>query len=44
MHSHVGKHAAHQWLIGEMFLEHAAMACVMQRMRQTRAHQARRRE
>ena len=40
MQRHVGKHRLHQRLIGKMLLEHAAMAGVMQRMRQARPHQA----
>ena len=40
MQRHVGKHRLHQRLIGEMFLEHAAMSRVMQRMREPRPHQA----
>ena len=40
MQRHVRQHRLHQRLIGEMFLEHAAMAGVMQRMREPRAHQA----
>ena len=40
MQRHVRQHRLHQRLIGEMFLEHAAMPRVMQRMRQPRAHQA----
>ena len=34
MQRHVRQHRLHQRLIGEMFLEHAAMPRVMQRMRQ----------
>ena len=40
MQRHVRQHRLHQRLIGEMLLEHAAMPCVMQRMRQPRPHQA----
>ena len=40
MQRHVGEHGLHQRLIGEMLLEHAAMPGVMQRMCQSRAHQA----
>ncbi len=40
MQRHVRKHRLHQRLIGEMLLEHAAMAGVMQRMREPRPHQA----
>ena len=40
MQRHVRQHGLHQRLIGQMFLEHAAMPCVMQRMREPRAHQA----
>ena len=40
MQRHVRQHRLHQRLIGEMLLEHAAVPCVMQRMRQPRPHQA----
>ncbi len=40
MQRHVGQHRLHQRLVGEMFLEHAAMPRVMQRMRKARSHQA----
>ena len=44
MQRHVRQHHLHQRLVGEMLLEHAAMSRVMQRMREPRAHQARRRD
>ena len=40
MQRHVGKHGLHQRLIREVPFEHAAMARMMQRMREAGAHQA----
>ena len=40
MQRHVRQHRLHQRLVGQMLLEHAAVTRVMQRMRQSRSHQA----
>ena len=40
MKRHIRQHRLHQRLIGEMFLEHAAVTGMVQRMREPRAHQA----
>ena len=41
---HVGQHLPHHRLVGELLLEHAAVARVMHRLRQRHAHHAGRRD